>query len=237
MAAVLACGDGAVLSHHGALVLWGFATQWPDRFDVTLPDGDRRPANVTVHRPRNLARADCKRHLGIPITSAARTLLDSGPRLGERLARTVNDALHTPWLTEAQLDEVARRYPRHPGTKLLRPILADLPSGRTRSDFEDGFRAFCKRHGLPKPRFNLIVAGHLADAVFAAERVIVECDSWEFHRLRESFESDRDRDADTLAAGFATVRLTWRRIETAPDREAARLRTILEQRRRRDAAA
>jgi very-short-patch-repair endonuclease len=75
---------------------------------------------------------------------------------------------------------------------------------------------------------NVIVAGYEVDALFPEEKVIVELDSWEFHRDRSSFESDRDRDADTLAAGHVTVRMTWAQMSA---REAKRLHRILEQRR------
>jgi very-short-patch-repair endonuclease len=76
---------------------------------------------------------------------------------------------------------------------------------------------------------NAIVAGYEVDALFAAERVIVELDSWEFHKDRGSFESDRERDAATLAVGHVTVRITWERMTAA---EADRLRAILDARRR-----
>ena len=77
----------------------------------------------------------------------------------------------------------------------------------------------------------MIVAGHRVDALFPAEKVIIECDGWIYHRTREVFESDRDRDADTLEAGHVTVRLTKRRLRGQPDREAERLHNILSTRR------
>jgi very-short-patch-repair endonuclease len=77
------------------------------------------------------------------------------------------------------------------------------------------------------------VAGYEVDALFIAERLIVELDSWDFHFDRDAFESDRDRDADTLAADHETVRITWKRIVERPVPEAARLDQILELRRRR----
>jgi very-short-patch-repair endonuclease len=228
MAAVLACGPTALLSDFAALRLWGFSNAWPEQLDVTVTSGRRRPSGIPVHRHPALTHADRRRHFGVPVTSAARTVLDCAPRLRDRLTRTINDALHTPHLTERALADVAARNLNHPGARLVGAVLDDATSGGlTRSAFEDRFRSFCARFGLPRPQFDVIVAGHLVDALFAAERVIVECDGWEFHRLRTSFESDRDRDADTLAAGFATVRLTWRRLLDTPQREAARLRQIL----------
>ena len=84
---------------------------------------------------------------------------------------------------------------------------------------------------FPRPRTNVRIAGHLVDAVFDAERLIVELDGYEFHGDRGSFETDRDRDADTLAIGHATVRITWERMTQRPRREAARLLSILDDRR------
>ena len=71
------------------------------------------------------------------------------------------------------------------------------------------------------------IGGYIVDALFVAERVIVELDSWEFHVDKIAFETDRERDAETLAHGFVTVRVTWERIEQRPQREAERLHVIL----------
>ncbi len=111
----------------------------------------------------------------------------------------------------------------------------DTEGGPTRSAWEDEFPAFCAEHGLPTPVMNTFVAGHEVDALFPNEKVIVELDSWAFHSDRGSFEGDRDRDADTLAAGHVTVRITWGRMRRQPAREADRLGAILESRRRRAA--
>lgn len=97
--------------------------------------------------------------------------------------------------------------------------------------FEDAFLAFAKRHRLPTPRVNARVAGYQVDIVFEAERVIVELDGYRHHAHQAAFERDRERDAHTLAAGYVTIRITWRRLVHAAQREAARLRAILEERR------
>lgn len=233
-AAVLACGAGAALSHYSALALWGWATRWPWRFEVTVP-GDRHPAGIKVHRSTKLVGRDFRTHKNIRVTSPARTLLDNAPILTDKsLARAVNDALLSEHLRRRQLKDVIARLPRHPGARLLKPFI-DTKGGPTRSGWEDGFPAFCKQYGLPEPVMNTQVAGHVVDALFVEEKVIVELDSWKFHSSRESFESDRDRDADTLAADHETLRITWKRIERRPAREASRLHTILARRRRRTA--
>ncbi len=89
----------------------------------------------------------------------------------------------------------------------------------------------CERFGLPGPEVNAFVCGREVDALFAAERLIVELDGWRFHQDRQAFERDRARDADALAVGVATVRITWERMTGSPDEEAARLRVILDRRR------
>lgn len=226
-AAVLACGPTAVLSHSSALGLWAFSQHWSPPFDVTITAGHARPHHITVHRSRTLTRDDIRIQLGIRATSPARTLLDCAPGTDPTsLPRLVNDALLSPWLTRAQLADVCARSPRHPGKQLLAPFLS-ATDGPTRSEFEDRFLSFCAAHHLPRPRVNTHVAGHEADALFPEQRLIVELDGWRFHANRRTFESDRDRDAERLAAGYVTVRITWERLTCKPAREAKRLRVIL----------
>jgi very-short-patch-repair endonuclease len=228
MAAVLACGPGAVLSHASAASLWGFFRRWQLPFEVTVV-GDRRPKTIRVHHCR-CAGADKASHLGIPVTSPARTVLDCAPLVGNPV-RFVNDALHSPWLTESQLIEASERHPR--GSP-VRAIVLGQP-GVTRSDLEDRFLAFCRRHRLPQPEINMTVDGREVDAFFRAEGVIVELDSYAFHSDRTTFELDRQKDAEAAAKGLMTLRLTDERMKRESEQEAARLRTILKARRRRAA--
>ena len=235
-AAVLAGGPGSALSHDSAAALWGLRRDWPDPPEVTVAR-DRRPGGVAVHRSQALSPRDVRRHHGIPTTSAARALLDITPRLSDReLARAVSDARIGRRAYPDELLELTARLPTHVGATRLRAQITGT-DGLTRSDFERDFSTFVRRHELPRPRFGVHVAGCEVDALFAAQRLIVECDGWEFHRDRVHFESDRARDAATLAAGYATIRLTAAML--APDAEAAtaqRLRTILAQRARTIAA-
>jgi hypothetical protein len=229
-AAVLACGERAVLSHGSAATLWGFNKYWDMPFEVTAPTV-RNHKGIKAHRSGTLTRKDATRQLGIRVTTPARTILDIAPRLTDkRLTRVVNNARHARHLSIDDLDAVLARNPCHPGTKRLVPFV-QTPTGATRSELEDDFIAFAKRYGLPTPVTNTVVNGHEVDVLFPEERVIVEIDSWEFHRFRASFESDRDRDADQLAAGFLTVRVTDERLKQDPEYEARRLLAILEARR------
>jgi very-short-patch-repair endonuclease len=87
------------------------------------------------------------------------------------------------------------------------------------------------QYGLPVPLMSQDIAGFEADAVWLAERIVLELDSWEFHSERVDFESDRDRDVERLVVGFVTVRLTWERMHIRPAREAKRLHQLLAGRR------
>jgi predicted transcriptional regulator of viral defense system len=225
-AAVLACGPGAGLSHGSGMTLWGFWKRWDQPFEVTVP-GDRRPRGIIVHRSSTLHRRDLTTHLGIRVTSPARTIFDITPRLNDKaLKRAVNNAQHSDYLNESDLAELVTRLAHLPQTRRIAPLIG-LEGTPTRSSWEDGFPAFCAEHGLPAPVMGAVIAGYVVDAFFPAHRVIVELDSWEFHKNRIAFETDRERDADTLADGFITVRVTWERLELRPRAEADRLRVIL----------
>lgn len=226
-AAVLACGEKAMLSHGSAASLWGFDKHWAAPFEVIAPS-IRIREGIKVHRCRTLARPDITRQLGIRVTSPARTVLDNAPRLtGKRLSRFVNDALRTPYLHVPDLADVLNRNPDHRGAKRLVPLVREP----TNSPLEDDFLEFAERYGLPTPVTNTHLLGYEIDVLYPRERVIVEVDSAEFHLDRGSFERDRKRDVVTLAAGYVTVRITDERMKQEPEPEAQRLLGILAARR------
>ena len=228
--ALLACGEKAVLSHGSAATLWGIYRQWDIPFEVTVPTAHRR-RGIRLHRAV-LTGKDVTVKDGIRVTSPARTLLDMAPRLTRKqLRRAFNKLRLSHGLEPGDLEDVLRRFPRHPGARALRP-LAGTRRGATRSGLEDKFADFCERYGLPEPRLNEPINGREADAFFPNERLIVEVDGYEVHSGRVSFEDDRDRDAANLALDLPTVRVTEERIDNSPDREAKRLLAIIESRRR-----
>src|SRR5918992_3105529 len=198
MAAVLACGDGAVLSHQSAAAVWGFGRR--DRgVHVTVPGQARRSRpGVRVHRSLSL---DAAVHNGLPLTRPARTLSD--------LRRTLPS------------DEVERARERAAMLGLVVPD--DAPDGFTRSEAERRLTQLCKAAGLPPPRTNARVAGYEVDAYWPAERLIVEVDGWTYHRTRTAFERDRRKDAALQAAGYRVVRITWRRLTKEPYSVSAQL--------------
>jgi len=231
-AAVLACGDGALLSHQSAAALWKYVKDWPTRIEVTARI-DHQRKGIKTHRTKELTRRDITRQLGVPVTSPARTVFDMAPRYktDAALRRFVNDARLTRTFHLGDLAELLARHPRHRSTKRLMPFV-EAPTGMTRSELEDTFVDFARRYGLPQPTINKRRGRREPDFLFSDERVIVEIDGWQFHGDRGSFERDRDRDADHLAEGILTVRITEERLTGSPDREAARLHKILRARRR-----
>jgi very-short-patch-repair endonuclease/predicted transcriptional regulator of viral defense system len=225
MAAVLACGDGAVLSHRSAAALWGFVSSWRVPTDVTVRT-DRRHPGVRVHRSRTLGREETTMHFGIPVTTPARTILDLADVFDDAaLARAVNEAR---LLRRLDLEDLARLLERSSGraTTRLRPFVERV-GAPTRSVFEDAFLHFVERHALPRPEVNQTAAGHEVDMLWREQRLIVELDGLAYHAGDEAFEVDRERDATLVAAGYSVLRLTWRRLTHHPAREAARLRSLL----------
>ncbi len=225
MAAVLACGSGAVLSHRSAAALWEIDPRWREPLEVTSTHHPR-PRGIRVHRTRSLTATHVTSRLGIPVTTPARTLLDLTHVLDDRaLTRAANQA---QVLRLVRLDHFAALLASGPGRATARlRRLVETDDAPTRSVFEDAFLAFVERHGLPRPRVNRRVVGHEVDMLWPAERLIVELDGYAYHGHRRSFEHDRERDADLLAAGYRVVRVTWRRLRDRPVPEAARLQSLL----------
>jgi very-short-patch-repair endonuclease len=230
MAAVLAGGPRAALSHGSAATLWGVTKEWATPLEVTAP-GHREHRRLRIHRSLTFDPLDVTEHFGVPVTTPARTLFDLAPRLpGPAIARAVSELRLARYLWLADLAELLDRVPPCRAGKLLRHHLAHPERAPTRSEFERTFLAFAQRQGLPEPAVNRRVAGHEVDILFPAHRLVVELDGYGTHGTREQFEVDRERDADLLAADIATLRVTWERLNLRPDREAARLREILARR-------
>ena len=218
MAAVLACGSDAALSHGSAAALWRIVPRWPSSTQVTAP-GERRHRGIHVHRSRHI---DAATHYGIPVTTPARTLVDLADVLNpKQLTRALNEAQVQRLTTPKELTTLFTRYPGR-RTSQLTP-----ERGATRSHLEDRFVRFLKRHDLPLPELNQTIAGHEVDAVYRDQRLVIELDSRQFHTTPHAFENDRDRDADLLNAGFPTLRITDQRLKHHATNEANRLKAIL----------
>ena len=227
MAAVLACGDTAVLSHHAAAALWGIRKPHDSPIDVTVVgEGVRKRDGLRVHRTRHLDPRDRTTREGIPVTSPARTLFDLAPLLPQsHLDRVLEEAqvlrLTAPRAIEAILD-------RHPGAAALRAALKrQHDPSLTRSEAEARLLELIRKADLPPPQTNVRILAHEVDLVWPAARLIVEVDGFAFHSTRQAFERDRLWDAELQAAGYRVIRVTWRQVAETPEAVIARLARAL----------
>jgi hypothetical protein len=227
MAAVLAV-PGSLLSHRSAAALWGLIPSldhWPD---VTVAGRARARPRITVHRTGVLKRVDEATVDGIPVTSVARTLLDLAAVAPYRLDRALEQAERLKLFDLRALNDVLRRSRGRRGAGRLRQALALYePMPFTRSELEQRFVALVRRAGVLAPAMNAFVAGQEVDALWEAERLVVELDGYEFHRTRAAFERDRHRDTDLRLAGYDVIRLTWRQVVSQRHAVAALLRRRL----------
>jgi len=227
MAAVLAGGEGALLSHRSAGALWGLTTPPRAVVEITGPNGRQRPG-LLVHEG-GIHQEERSVVDGIPVTTLARTLFDIA-ELGDeaRLQKAFEEADRLGLLDLQKLELV---YARGVGRRALGPIRRLIDAAQrpetTRSPLEDRFLEFCREHQLPLPQTNVIVAGHEVDAHWPRQRVVVEADSWSFHHHRAAFERDRARDAAMQAEGYRVLRVTSRRLEDEPKVLATELRRLL----------
>lgn len=217
MAAVLACGSEAVLSHHAALALWDLRPIPSGWIDVTIPGrSGRGQRGIRGHSVRTLHPADCALIDGIPVTSLARALLDYAEIARfQQLRLVLEEAIRREVLDGRKLDQtLARGQGRH-GLKPLRAALAAIrgPAPWTQSSLEREFLALIRAAGLPEPSANVVVEGYLVDLFWPEARLAVEIDSYGFHRTRKKFESDRRQDTKLQLAGVATIRVTQSRVE------------------------
>jgi very-short-patch-repair endonuclease len=233
LAAVLACGSGALLSHQSAGWLWGLSPRFTAVPDVTVPARGHRRVGISIHHSSILEPGDCGETDGIPVTAISRTLLDLAARESPRVLNgAVDQAERLDLLDLMDAESLLRRCGTHRGRHVLRRALdlyRDPAFYRARS--ERLLVALIKRAGLPRPMMNAYIEGHEIDAYWPAERFAVEVDGWVAHRSRRSFELDPLRQENLKLAGIEMIRITARRIERKPDEVAVRLHLLLQQRR------
>ncbi|MGO9961725.1 MAG: DUF559 domain-containing protein [Solirubrobacteraceae bacterium] len=229
LAAVLAIGRGALLSHGSAAALWGLTTERGRRdIEVTVVgrDAGRRRPGIAVHQAGDLHPSDAAVREGIPITSAVRTLADIAPALDSReLERAFDRGLKGRVLTRAAVNATLSRSPRPPGTAHLSVLVADelRTPKETRSEREERFLRLVRAGGLPEPELNVRIGPYRVDALWRTLRLVVEVDGYEFHSTRRSFENDRERDLQLTSQGFSTIRFTAEQVKDRPAMVLVRL--------------
>ncbi|HEV2857383.1 MAG TPA: hypothetical protein VGW80_03150 [Solirubrobacterales bacterium] len=222
MAAVLAAGDGAVLSHRSAARLWRLLPPAAELIDVICPPDRIVRRKGIVNHSFQLRDDEWLVREGIPPTSPFRTIFDLAAVLEMReLERAFHEAEVREVTDRVSLPMLLERYPGRRGSKKLRALLEEPePVGITRNDFEEAFVALVDHHGRRRPRMNadLAIRGRFfeIDALWERERVAVELDSREIHGTRKKFESDRQRDRILVAEGWWTMRITWRQLQEEP---------------------
>lgn len=229
LAACLACGPRAVLSHRSAGVFWRIVKRRARSVvEVTIPEGYRRRPGLRVYRMRTLLPDEVTRMKGVPITTAARTLYDLAGCLPRRsLERAVAEAIALGRTTVAEVRAMAERQAGRRGAGRLRAVLGPGEPPRTRSEAEERFLGLVRRDGLGLPAVNSRVGGHEIDFFWPAERLAVEVDGFAYHSSPRAFERDRRRDAEFAALGVRVVRVTWRQITEEPKAVLRRLRGAL----------
>lgn len=235
LAAVLALGDGAVLSHRSAAALWriGTAERRPAPLEVTAPrDAAPRPG-IRAHRSE-LDDAERTTRGGIPVTTPARTILDLAAVVGPRpLTRALEEAEALRLTRAAAVATLLARHPGRRGAANLRIVLArhDPAAGEARSELERRFLRLVRAAGLPPPSVNALVriGGRTieADLAWPEQRVIVELDGRAWHDTRAAFERDRARDRMLQAAGWRVIRVTWAQLKSDAGAVIADLATVL----------
>jgi very-short-patch-repair endonuclease len=233
MAAVLASGPEASLSHRSAGCLWQLLPPSAVVPEVTRPGFFRAQAGIRAHRSP-LRRDEVALIARIPVTSVSRTLFDLAALLSRRqLEKALSETEVRRLVDKVSIPDLLERYPRRRGSAVLRAILGEKATmrGITRSELEDLFVAALECTDLPRPRLNADVAVGSrffeADCLWSEQRLIVELDSSEVHGVDRAFEKDRERDRLLMTEGWRVVRITWRQLRDDSPAVLADLRRLL----------
>jgi hypothetical protein len=223
LAAVWACGDGAVLSGRAAAHLWGLTKGRPPRPEVTAPT-KHRIVGITTHHARSI---EATTHRGIPNTTVPRTLVDLASHLSlDALARACHEAGVKHDTTPSQVEAVLAKRPNAHGSAKLREIL----SGNvhvTLSELERQFQRRLKEADLPLPKTNKPAHGRRVDCRWPEHRLTVELDSYRYHHSRHAWEQDRRREREARARGDEFRRYTYGDVVESPGLMLAELHVLL----------
>lgn len=222
LAAVLACGEGAVLGIRSASAHWRMH-DGEGRFpDVIVPGrGGRGHPAIRVHRMR-LHPDDRTAHKGIRVTTPERTLIDLAAALDERqLARALREAQYLQQFDARAMQAALARKP----CRAVAALVADLVA--TESPLEDLLLVIIDRYRLPRPEMQYRILGHRLDFVWPAAKVVVETDGWESHSTRRSFQADRTLSNRLQLAGWTILRFTYADVNRRPEEVADAIRVAL----------
>jgi hypothetical protein len=234
LAAVLASGPGALLSHGSAAWLLGIQRHGPAPLSVTAPIPRKPRPPLRLHHSRILIDEDRTLVEGIPVTALPRTLLDCAAESRfSQLQRMLERSEELKLFDLGPVENLLQRSGRHRGrNRLRRAIALYQPVPFTRSQFERRFLSAVKRTGLPRPATNFVEAGFELDVYWPEDRFAVELDTYGTHGTKGAFESDRLRQEDLKLAGIEMTWVTDVRFYREPEAVLARVAMLLAQRRR-----
>jgi len=217
-AALLACGERALISHRSAAYVWGFVDEPPDEVQVTLVGRRCRPKQgVRVKSVKQLDRCDVRRRHGIWLTSPARTIIDLAADATDfELERLVAEARVKRVLREGELEAALARAGGRPGTVRVRAFVRGEGEPMTRSEIERITRRLLKAAGVSQPKINQRLLGYEVDFLWEEQRVVLEVDTYTFHGHRRAFERDRRKTVVLEAAGYHVIRVTPRQLLVEP---------------------
>ena len=232
LAAALAYGPRAKLSHRTGAALHGIRQDNRARIDVSVPSRSvHQQPGIHAHQAASLAPEDVTVIDGIPCTTLSRTLIDLAEVVSRRAVVLALDQAELARIFDLRdLEAALVRAAGRPGAAVVRSILAEYHGPLEREPFVEAFLALCERAGLraPEPEVEIMLEDgpiHV-DFLWRAERIAVELDSRSFHDSTRAMDEDRDRDQQLLLAGFAPLRLTWRHLHAQAARTERRLRRL-----------
>lgn len=218
MAASLACGPRAYLSHGSAAHLWGIrGSRRPH--EVLRVSGHRKPHGVWLHQTRSLPDEDATVKAGIPVTTIERTIMDMAGRLDERqLEHMIVNADRSGGLHWDDLQRVIEEGNGRKGLRRLRRVAMriDPRAADAVSPLEVDFFSLCQKAGLPLPQVNVLVEGNLVDFYWPAAKLIVETDGYAYHNDRAAFEKDHEVTVALAATGYKVLRATYHMLKSDP---------------------
>jgi hypothetical protein len=233
LAAVLACGRDALLSHRSAAWLWGITRYGPAPLHVTSPIPRKPRPPIRLHHSRILTADDRAFEDRVPVTALPRTLLDCAAELPlSPLRRMLERSEERRLFDLGPIEDLLQRSGRHGGRRrLCHAIALYQPVPFTRSGFETLFFEALLRAGLPRPATNFFEAGFELDVYWPEQRFAVELDSYATHGTNAAFERDHLRDEDLVLAGIESIRVTDVRFHREPKAVLQRVATLLARRR------
>lgn len=227
LAAVLACGDGALLSGRAAAHLYGLLQSSAPPAPEVVARTERHIEGVRVVRSRCSLACDAFRFRGIPVTSVARTIVDLAADLSlDDLARSCHEAGVRYRTTPADVEAVLARRPTAPGAGNLRRVLRG-DAAVTLSALERRFLRLLRGDGLPLPQTNRIAGSKRVDCRWPEHRITVELDSFRYHASRHAWEQDRLRDREARGRGDQIIRYTYGDVYERPAQVLRELRSVL----------